>query len=710
MRYKIIYDKPGRLRLRMGQRAFSAEQGYGIEALLLSEVCVSSAEASAVNGGILILYKPGFRDRLISIIDGLERHNLPVSPKQDANWIREIDSAFASSIAAALFRHYAIKLFMPAPFRMLYTTWRAVSYIKKGLCSLCAGKFGVEVLDATAVTAAALKQDFSTASSIMMLLHISELLEDYTRKKARQTLTQSLTLNIDSVWLVQEEGDIPVPVSRIRIGDRIRVRTGGVIPLDGEVTLGEAMVNEASMTGEPLGVLRMTGHSVYAGTAVEEGSLVIKVRTLADNTRIQNIVSLIDRSEELKANVQSKAEKLADSIVPFSFLASLGTLILTRNITKAMSVLMVDYSCAIKLSTPICVISAMHEAAKQRILVKGGKYLEAYANADTIIFDKTGTLTSACPKVAKVVSLNGHTRKETLKIAACLEEHFPHSVAKAIVRQAEAEKLKHREEHAEVEYIVAHGISSILHGKRVLIGSWHFIVDDEGILVTDQEKAVINAESEGYSAVYLSIGDRLAGMICVEDPVRPDAGHTMEELRALGIEHIVMLTGDGEAAAKAACDALGITEYRAQVLPEDKADIIRSLKERGSTVIMVGDGINDSPALSCADVSVAMRDGSDIAKEVADITLLSESLDGLVTLRLLSRKLFARINKNYRFILGFNTSLLLLGAGGVITPSVSAVLHNASTMLFSGMSMRSFLPMSAPVPLEQFSTSPILSR
>lgn len=691
MQYRIIYDKAGRLRLRMGQGAFSASQGYGIETLLLAEACVSSAETSTVNGGILILYKPGFRDRVISIINGIDRNKMPVSPKQDGDCIREIDNAFTRSIAAVLFRHYAIKLLMPAPFRIAYTAWRVVSYLKKGLWSLCTGKFGVEVLDAAAVTAAALQQDFSTASSIMMLLHISELLEDYTRKKARQTLTQSLTLNIDSVWLVQEKGDVLVPVSGIRVGDQIRVRTGGVIPLDGEVTFGEAMVNEASMTGEPLGVRRMAGHSVYAGTAIEEGTLVIKVRTLADNTRIQNIVSLIDRSEELKANVQSKAEKLADSIVPFSFLASLATLIMTRSTVKAMSVLMVDYSCAIKLSTPICVISAMHDAANQRILIKGGKYLEAFANADTIVFDKTGTLTAACPKVAKVVPLNGYTREEALKISACLEEHFPHSVAKAIVRQAEAENLQHREEHAEVEYIVAHGISSVLHGKRALIGSWHFIVEDEGILVTDDEKAVLNAESEGYSTVYLSVGDRLAGMICVEDPVRPDAGRTMEKLRALGIIHIVMLTGDGETAAKAACSAIGITEYRAQVLPEDKADIVRSLKKRNGTVIMVGDGINDSPALSCADVSVAMRDGSDIAKEVADITLLSENLDGLVTLRRLCRALFGRINKNYRFILGFNTTLLMLGTSGMIAPSAAAVLHNFSTMLLSGMSMRPYL-------------------
>lgn len=691
MRYNIVYDKPGRLRLRMGQGAFSAEQGYGIESLLLSGSGVMSAEASYVNGGILICFVPGWRDRIVAVIDGLDRRNLPVFGQRDINQIRELDDAFSRSLAAVLCRHYIMKLFIPAPIRMIITIRRAFFYWRKGLLSLQNGKFGVDVLDAAAVIAATVQRDFGTAASIMMLLHISELLEDFTRKKARQTLAQSLALHIDSAWLARDDGDVLTPVSQVQIGDRIRIRTGGVIPLDGEVTDGEAMVNEASMTGEPLGTLRKSGHSVYAGTVVEEGSIVVEVRTLADNTRIQNIVSLIDQSETLKAGVQSKAEKLADSIVPFSFLASVAMLILTRSISKALSVLMVDYSCAIKLTTPICVISAMHGAAKERILVKGGKYLEAYANADTVIFDKTGTLTAACPKVARVVSFGERTREEVLKISACLEEHFPHSVAKAIVRQAEIEKLQHREEHAEVEYIVAHGISSMLHGERVLIGSWHFVFDDEGVTVTDEEKAMIDAESEGYSTVYLSIGGKAAGMICVEDPVRLEAKHVIAELKTLGIDRIIMLTGDSEAAAKVACKALGITEYYAQVLPEDKAGIVRSLKEQGRTVIMVGDGINDSPALSCADVSVAMRDGSDIAKEVADITLLSENLDGLLTLRRLSKSLFERIHRNYRFILGFNTSLLLLGVGGTIMPSTSAVLHNASTMLLSGMSMRPYL-------------------
>jgi heavy metal translocating P-type ATPase len=497
-------------------------------------------------------------------------------------------------------------------------------------------------------------------------------------------------LNIDNVWVVTENGDVLMPLSGIAVGDLIRVRMGGIIPLDGEVADGTALVNEASMTGEPLAVMRKTGHTVYAGTVVEEGSISIKVKTLAENTRIQNIVSMIDQSEALKAGIQSKAEKLADTIVPFSFIGSALTLIFTRNISKATSVLMVDYSCAIKLTTPICVISAMREAANRKMLVKGGKHLEAFALADTIVFDKTGTLTVASPKAEKVVAFDGFTTDEVLRISACLEEHFPHSVAKAIVRQAEEQNLHHEEEHADVEYIVAHGISSILNGERVLIGSAHFIFDDEGIPLGDKEKAIIEKESGGYSVVYLAVGKRAAGMICVNDPVRTEAKDVLAKLKNLGLKRIIMLTGDGEAAARNACEALGIDEYYSQVLPETKAEVLRYLRDSGHTVIMVGDGVNDSPALSCADVSVAMKDGADIAKEVADITLLSEKLDGLVELRVLSNRLLERIHTNYRAILGFNTVLLLLGLGGAITPATSAVLHNLSTLALSGASVRQF--------------------
>jgi len=688
LRYKIIYDKPGRLRIRMGQNAFSKVQGRGIERLFTDKPWILSAEAGHTNGGVLIYYESASRKNLINLLDSLKIEEISTINEDSA--IDELDENFIRSFSVMLCKFFFAKLFLPPPIRAVLTLKNALHFWSRGLLALGQGKLNVDVLDATAITTSIFKRDFTTAASIMALLRTTDLLEDYTRKKTKATLSQSLALNIDNVWTVANNKNILMPLSKISIGDVVRVRMGGIIPLDGEVVDGTALVNESSMTGEPLATMRKVGHSVYAGTVVEDGSLLIKVKTLADNTRIQNIVSMIDQSEALKAGIQSKAEKLADTIVPFSFITSALTLIFTGSLTKASSVLMVDYSCAIKLTTPICIISAMREAANRKILVKGGKHLEMFALADTIVFDKTGTLTVASPEVAKVVAFDGFTPDEVLKLSACLEEHFPHSVAKAIVRKAEAENLQHDEEHADVEYIVAHGLSSILNGERVLIGSEHFIFDDEGVPLSDKEKSIIEKESEGYSVVYLSVGGRVAGFICVNDPVRPEAKDVLDTLRSLGLKRIFMLTGDGEAAAKNACEALGIEEYRSQVLPEDKAEILRSLRENGHIAIMVGDGVNDSPALSCADVSVAMKDGADIAKEVADIALLSENLSGLIELRVLSNRLLERIHGNYRTILGFNTLLLLLGIGGVITPATSAVLHNLSTLALSGTSVRRY--------------------
>lgn len=688
MRYAILYDQPGRLRVRMGQNVFSKNQGYGLEMLLTSKPWVFSAEASHVNGGILIHYETGRRDKALSFLHNIDLKQ--IEPICEADEIKELDKNFVRSLTVLLGKYCFAKIFLPSPIRVVFAFKHAFSFWAKGLAALGKGKLNVEVLDAAAITTSMVRGDFAAAASIMTLLRITDLLEGYTRKKAGATLSQSLSLNIDNVWVVTENGDVLTSLSRVEVGDLIRVRTGGVIPLDGEVAGGEALVNESSMTGEPLPALRKPGHSVYAGTVVEEGSIAVKVKTLADNTRIQNIVSMIDTSEALKAGIQGKAENLADTIVPFSFIAAAATFIFTRDIAKASSVLMVDYSCAIKLTTPICIISAMREAANRKVLVKGGKHLEAYALADTIVFDKTGTLTVASPEVAKVVPFGGYTCDEVLKLSACLEEHFPHSVAKAIVRQAKVEELHHSEEHADVEYVVAHGISSILNGERVLIGSEHFIFGDEGIPLTGTEKYLIEKESEGYSVVYLAVGGKAAGMICVKDPVRQEAKGVLKTLQGLGIKRIIMLTGDGEAAAKTACETLGIKEYRAQIIPEKKAEILRGLRESGNIVIMVGDGVNDSPALSCADVSVAMKDGADIAREVADITLLSENLDGLVDLRHLSNALLKRIHGNYLFVLGFNTLLLLLGVGGFISPPTSALLHNLSTLALSGMSVRRY--------------------
>lgn len=691
MRYKIVYDTPGRLRVRCGQYAFSREQGYGIASLLLSRKGVLEAVANAANGSVLVIYQNGWREEILDALDALQRDTLPVGAPSDADSVRAIDGRFQRQLAGLLIRRLVVRPLLPMPVRMAATLWRGIGYWRRAAGCLLRGRMGVAVLDGASVAAAICQRHYSTAGSIMFLLSLSELLEDYTRRRTKNALTRSLAVNVDSVWLVRkDQTEVSLPMSQLSAGDHIRVRTGAVIPVDGTVTCGEAMVNEASMTGEPLPVPRREGATVYAGTVVEEGSIVLRVTALSGETRINRIIDLIDHSEELKAGVQSRAEHLADAIVPFSFLGALGVWVFTRNLTRALSVLMVDYSCAIKLSTPICVISAMREASAHRVMVKGGKYLEAFAQADTILFDKTGTLTEACPRVAQVLAFGGYSREEALKIAACIEEHFPHSMARAVVRQARAEGLRHEEEHAEVEYVVAHGVATTLHGKRALIGSHHFIAEDEGIQISPAQQEALR-QYAGCSLLYLAIGGELAGVICIDDPPRPEAARAIAELRSLGIQRVVMITGDGDSAASTVAKALGVDEYRAQVLPEDKAVMVQHFKQGGRKVIMVGDGVNDSPALAAADVSVAMRDGSDIAREVADITLLSADLRELAMLRRLSGRLFSRIDRNYRFIVGFNTALLLLGLGGVLRPTATALWHNISTMAISAGSMRPLL-------------------
>ncbi len=691
MKYLIIYDKPGRLRVRMGKYAFTKEQGYGLEKLLQDVAGVCSVEATACNGGILISYQGVCRQDLLTLLDGLKRSQLPIAEKSTDNEARDLTQGFVSQVARMVTMHYAIRLLVPAPIRTIMTLWRATGFIRKGIRALTSGKVNVEVLDAASITCALVQGDTRTASSIMLLLRISECLEDTTRKKTRNALAGSLAVHVDQVWMVTEAGDVKMPLKDIRTGDRIRIQVGNMVPADGTVLEGNAMVNESSMTGESMSVLRKEGHTVYAGTVVEEGSIVVRVNKLPSESRIQSVARMIDQSEQLKAGLQGRAERLADTIVPFSFAASLATLVFTRNFTKAMSVLMVDYSCALKLSIPIAVISAMREAAGRRMLVKGGKFLENFAQADTIIFDKTGTLTSASPVVAKVVPLNGYSREEVLRDAACLEEHFPHSVAKAIVHKAEEEELHHREEHAKVEYVVAHGISTILRDRRAQIGSAHFIFEDEGVPYTEEVQRVESQEMQGLSVIYLAIGKEVAGLVGIEDPVRSDAAQVVESLRKKGFRHIIMMTGDNEASAARAAAELGIREYHAQVLPENKAEMVQRLKAEGHKVVMVGDGINDSPALASADVSVAMRDSSDLAKEVADITLLSENLTDLLVLRELSERLLGRIYQNYGFILSFNTMLMGLGIAGVLSPSTTSLMHNLSTMAISAGSTRLYL-------------------
>ena len=692
MKYQIIYDQPGRLRLRSGMYAFTEQQGYSLAALLRQNPAVLSVEVTWRNCGILIYYKEGCREEILQLVSSICQKDLIEIEPQEEDQSAKLDTDFQMNLVKTAGYHFARKLFLPALLNNGWILYRSAQYIARGIKELWNHRLNVEVLDAASILASLAQRDCKTASSVMFLLNISSLLEEYTHKRTHNALARSLSINVDQVWRVDGDTDTLVPMADIHVNDWIRVRSGNLIPVDGRVIDGEAMINEASMTGESLAVAKRADSSVYAGTVLEEGSLVIQVTALSDESRIAQIMDMIDHSEALKAGVQSQAEHLADAIVPYSFIGAIGVFAITRNLTKALSVLMVDYSCAIKLSTPIAVISAMKEASDHGILIKGGKYFEIFSEADTIVFDKTGTITESCPKLDKVIPFGKYTRDEVLRISACLEEHFPHSVARAIVKQAEVEGLVHEELHAEVEYVVAHGISSKIGDKKCLIGSYHFIAEDEHIRVTQKQRMEIEAAAQGRSVIYLTIGKSLAGVLLIYDPPRPEAKAVIQDLYKEGIKRIYMLTGDSENAARAVAEEIGVTDYQAQVLPEDKANIIGSLRSDKTKLIMVGDGINDSPALAAADVSVAMQDASDLAREVADITLLHNNLEDIVFLRRLSNAMLQRIKGNYRFIVTFNTGLLVSGLAGLISPAVSAYLHNLSTMMIGASSMRLCLP------------------
>ena len=695
MKFQVMYDNGSRLRVRAGKWAFTKEEGYGLASLLLNQSFIYEVYTSHRNGSILIYYEEGIenKEKIFDILRGITLDDLFEAEPTQTQVSKEITDDFYLKLSKMIFKRLMGRLFLPIPIKNALTIFRALKYVAGGLDSLTSFRVDVALLDGAAVAGSLLLKQYQPASSMMFLLSISDELEDYTLQKAKSTLKDSLALNIDTVWIIGEDGEEKqCPVVDIDKGDKIKVHMGDVIPVDGKVIEGEGMVNEASMTGEPLAVHKRPGKTVHAGTVIEEGNLIVEVYSMNKETRLNKIIDLIENSEELKADTQSKAEKLADSIVPYSFIATALTYLITGNPTKALSVLMVDFSCAIKLTTPLSIISAMREASDNRMMIKGGKFLENYANADTIVFDKTGTLTNATPKVVDVIPMSKrYTRDEILTMAACIEEHFAHSIAAAIVKQAEKEGLKHEEDHSEVEYIVAHGIVTEYEGKRAVIGSKHFLFDDEKVKITKTQEKKVNKAAKEHSVVYLAIDGKLEGIICIDDPVREEAKYVIEELKSLGIENIVMLTGDSESGAKAASKALGITEYRSQVLPEDKSRIVEEFKDEGKTVIMVGDGINDSPALAAADVSVSMKNSSDIAREVADISLLSDDLYDLVTLRKLSTGMLDKINDNYRNIVLVNGSLLVLGVFGVISPSTSSMIHNLSTMLFGAMSTKSVL-------------------
>lgn len=695
MKFQVMYDNGSRLRVRAGKWAFTKEEGYGLASLLLNQSFIYEVYTSHRNGSILIYYEEGIenKEKIFDILRGITLDDLFEAEPTQTQVSKEITDDFYLKLSKMIFKRLMGRLFLPIPIKNALTIFRALKYVAGGLDSLTSFRVDVALLDGAAVAGSLLLKQYQPASSMMFLLSISDELEDYTLQKAKSTLKDSLALNIDTVWIIGEDGEEKqCPVVDIDKGDKIKVHMGDVIPVDGKVIEGEGMVNEASMTGEPLAVHKRPGKTVHAGTVIEEGNLIVEVYSMNKETRLNKIIDLIENSEELKADTQSKAEKLADSIVPYSFIATALTYLITGNPTKALSVLMVDFSCAIKLTTPLSIISAMREASDNRMMIKGGKFLENYANADTIVFDKTGTLTNATPKVVDVIPMSKrYTRDEILTMAACIEEHFAHSIAAAIVKQAEKEGLKHEEDHSEVEYIVAHGIATEYDGKRAVIGSKHFLFDDEKVKITKTQEKKVNKAAKEHSVVYLAIDGKLEGIICIDDPVREEAKYVIEELKSLGIENIVMLTGDSESGAKAASKALGITEYRSQVLPEDKSRIVEEFKDEGKTVIMVGDGINDSPALAAADVSVSMKNSSDIAREVADISLLSDDLYDLVTLRKLSTGMLDKINDNYHNIVLVNGSLLVLGVFGVISPSTSSMIHNLSTMLFGAMSTKSVL-------------------
>lgn len=696
MHYEVVKDLPGYLRVRYGALAFTDGEGYGMAEELRRVLGVTDVRTATANGSVLVRYDVRYkrcRAHVLETLATFTRGALPEGKPSEGQTTSEVDSRFATRLVLKVGGHFLRKLVLPTPLRHAYAVVRSFKFIGKGLQHLVGKReLTVEVLDATAIAAALLQGMYNSATSVMLLLDISDLLEEFTHARSRVALEQSLALNVEDVWLVTDAGDVAVSLEDVRVGDRLRVRTGAMIPVDGVIVEGEGAINEASMTGESKLVLKDAGTSVFAGTIVDDGSIVVEARKVGGETRINNIVQMVDESEKLKAGVQSKAERLADAIVPFSFIAFFVVLALTRNMTKALSVLMVDYSCAIKLSTPVAVMSAMREAASRGMVVKGGRYLETIADADVIVFDKTGTLTTACPTVTRVITLGDLTEEEVLHHAACLEEHFPHSMARAVVAEAKRRGILHEEEaHAEVKYIVAHGIASSIDGKHVVLGSAHYVFEDEGVEAPKGAvKGKLTRLSKGCSTIYLAIDGVLEGAICIADPVREEAAATVAALREAGLD-VVMLTGDSEGAARAASEQLGIAEYRSQVLPEDKSGVIEEYRAAGHTVVMVGDGVNDSPALASADCSVAMVDASDVAREVADVTLLDSSLDELLTLRELGQSLMRRINRNYRVIVAFNSALLAGGVAGLLPPATSSLLHNTSTMLITALNMRPLL-------------------
>lgn len=678
------------MRIHILQSRMSFEQADILQYYLDAKEQVINAKIQERTADVTVSYQ-GSREEILSVLEAFTYERAQVPEVYLKNSGRQMNREYWDRLVNKTVIYFGNKIFLPYPIRAGITMITSVKYIWKGLTTLARRRIEVPVLDATAIGVSIFRGDISTASSVMFLLSLGEILEEWTHKKSVGDLARSMSLNISKVWLVRDGQEIMVPVTEIRSGDPVRVHMGNVIPFDGCVIEGEAMVNQASLTGESVPVRRAEGSTVYAGTVVEEGEITFKVKEANGSSKYEKIMAMIEESEKLKSSLESKAEHLADRLVPYTFLGTGLVWLLTRNMTKTISVLMVDFSCALKLAMPLSVLSAIREASTHDITVKGGKYLEAMADATTIVFDKTGTLTKAQPTVVEVISFDEKSPDELLRIAACLEEHFPHSMAKAVVREAEKKHLVHEELHSKVEYIVAHGISSMLEDKKVVIGSYHFVFEDERAQIPAEKQELFDHLSAEYSHLYMAIDGRLAAVICIEDPLRPEAAEVVKELKKTGITKVVMMTGDSDRIARTIAERVGVDEYYSEVLPEDKAGFVEKEKAAGRKVIMIGDGINDSPALSASDVGIAISDGAEIAREIADVTIGADNLYEVVTLKKLSNALMKRIRKNYKAIVGINASLIVLGVAGVFQPTTSALLHNTSTLVISMKSMKNLL-------------------
>ena len=692
MRATIVHESRGRMRLRLRQKNMTIHQADLLETWLKGQPWIREAVVHERTCCVIVTYT-GDREAVLSALGAFTWAGAESSVTLSDHSTRTLNREFQEKLVGKVAVKAAAALFLPAPLRIARIVWHMIPFLHRGLRCLGHRQIKVEMLDALSIGISVCRRDFGTAGTVMFLLEIGELLEDWTRKKSVADLAESLSLHVDRVWLKTEAGEVLTPIGQIRPGDRVVVRAGSVIPLDSVVAEGEITVNQASLTGESVPVAKRPGGAVYAGTVVEEGESVLEVKQASGQSRYDQIVEMIQHSEQMKSAAEAKASNLADKLVPYTFAGSLVSLVLTRNLTRALSVLMVDFSCALKLAMPLAVLSAMREAGREHITVKGGKFLEAVASADTIVFDKTGTLTHACPRVACVIPFNGKEEAEMLRLAACLEEHFPHSMANAVVEAAERRGLRHEERHGKVEYLVAHGIASSVDGERVRIGSAHFIFEDEKCVVPAEERTKFDALPSEFSQLYLAIDGVLSAVICISDPLREEARAVLSALRNLGVKNLVMLTGDSPRTATSIAEQLGVDDFRAGVLPADKAEYVAAMRREGHTVLMVGDGINDSPALSEADAGIAISDGAAIAREIADITIAADSLWELVRLRQLAMGLMRRIQNNYRFVIGFNGALIGLGVAGILPPTTSAMLHNLSTL---GVSLHSMTALPQP--------------